>query len=75
MTLEKRIEVYTQHGGAWPYLKQMLLQEGASEPFADAFISFMCRELGTQHSERCLAIYEMWQSEDERSALAILTMS
>lgn len=75
MTLEKRIEVYTTHGGAWAHLKQRLLQEGASESFAEAFISFMCRELGAQHSERCLSIYEMWQSEGEGSALAILTMS
>lgn len=74
MDLRQQIKIATIHGGSWLHLNKRLIADGSSQEFADEYTSFMRSQLGEEHSEHCLIIYDLWKKEDEHAALSILTL-
>lgn len=54
------IKTYTQHGGSWFHLKEMLIADGMSNSDAEHFISHYNKKLSIENSESALLVYETW---------------
>ncbi|MCG9657612.1 hypothetical protein [Vibrio mediterranei] len=75
VTTRSRIGIATQHGGSWYHIRIALINEGASNSFADYFVGFMKSTLNSKHSERCKYIYDVFVDYGECAAkMAILLL-